>query len=84
MGELVIACGDPAKIFKSAETSFDNVAFFVELFVMTDFLFAVGTSRDNGLDAELSKKGAELVTVIPFICQQLLDARHKTDTSFGL
>ena len=51
---------------------------------MTDFLFAVGTSWDHGLDAKLAQEGAKLVAVITFIGQQLLDAGQQADTGLGL
>ena len=51
---------------------------------MTDFLFAIGATGDNGLDAELSQEGAEFIAVITFVGQQLRDAGNETDAGFGL
>jgi hypothetical protein len=51
---------------------------------VADFLFAIGTPRDNGLDAELAQKGAEAVAVIALVGEQLLDAGNETDAGFGL
>ena len=51
---------------------------------MPDFLFAVGTSGDDGFDAALAEEGAEVVAVIALVGQQLGDAGNKADAGFGL
>ena len=77
MGELVVSSGDAAPILEPAEASLDHVAVFVGLFVVADFLLAVGFARNDGLDAVLFEKEADGVGVVAFVGEKFFDAGNE-------
>jgi hypothetical protein len=62
--ELVIArCGTP-EILEPAKAALDDVAVFISLLVVADFLFAVGFAFDGGLDAALLEESPDRIGII--------------------
>jgi hypothetical protein len=80
--ELVIASCDAPEILEPAEATFNDVAAFVGLLVMADFLFAVEFTWNNGLDALFLQKGSDCIGVVAFVSEQFFDAGEKADALF--
>ncbi len=67
MCELVITCGDAAPVLKSTKAAFNNVAGFISLFIVADFLFAVGFAWDDSLDALFFEEGPDRIGIVAFV-----------------
>jgi len=80
LGELIVAGCDAAPILEPAEAALDDIAFLIDFLVVTDFRFAIGFARDDGLDAAGLKKGTQCIAVIALIGEQSLDPRDEADT----
>lgn len=70
MGTSIVAHGDTAPVFQSAEHALDEIALLVAHGVVVDRQFAVFAPRDAGLDAAVGERFAEPVAVIAAIGDQ--------------
>jgi hypothetical protein len=68
--ELVISCGDAAKVLEPAKAAFDDISAFVSAFVEVMDDDTVGFIGNDGLGAVTSDFGAKVVTVVPFVCEK--------------
>ena len=66
-GELVIAGGDPAKVFEPAEHALDQVGFAISAHIVGDQGFSTPDRRDDRLDAVVCEQRAQRVGVIGLV-----------------
>lgn len=71
-GELIVAGGNSAVDFQTAEEAFDVVSFTIERPVMFDFDPAVRTAWDDGLDVAARKVGANGIGVVSLVGEECL------------
>jgi hypothetical protein len=81
--ELVVSRCDPPEILEPAETALDDVAVFISLLVVADFLFAVGFAGDDGLDAALLEESPDRIGIVALVGEEFLDAGDEADAFFG-
>jgi hypothetical protein len=74
VGAAIIARVYAAPVLQFGEQVLDQVAFFVDCFVIRILHLAVGFWRDAGGNAARGQGGAELVAVIALVAQQFLGA----------
>ena len=73
-GELVISCGDPAKVLEAAEAALDDVATFVGPLVEGMDDDAIGFVGNNRRCAALDDLGTQPVAVVALVGEKL---RHE-------
>lgn len=76
MGAAVGAGGDSAPVLEAAEHARDEVAALIEVFVVINGLYPVGSAWDAGLDVEIAQGFAEPVAVIPLVGDQDIGLRQ--------
>ena len=74
MSAAVVTGVDAPPVFDFGEQVLDQVAFFVDRFVVVILNLAVGFWRDAWGDAARGQRSAEPVAVITFVTQQFLGA----------
>ena len=70
-GELVITRGDAAEVLEATEAALDDVATFVGQLVIANARLAIGLAGNDGVDSLLLEIGAERISVITFVSDQL-------------
>ena len=79
MGAAVVACVDAPPVLEPTEAPLDNIAALIGVFVVADFLFAVGFAGNDRLDALLFEEGADRIRIVTLVGKQFLDAGKKAD-----
>jgi hypothetical protein len=69
-GELVVACGDGAKVLELVEEALDEVAFAIEREIAVARHLAVGLGRNHGGDVAPFEHADEGISIEGFIAQQ--------------
>ena len=75
MSEFVVSRCDTPEILEPAKAALDDVAVFISLLVVADFLFTVGFAWDDGLDAALFEVSPDRIGIIAFVGEEFFDAR---------
>ena len=83
MREFVVSGGDAPEILEPAKATFDDVATFISLLVVSDFLRTVGLAWNNGFDTALFEETPDRVGVVAFVGKELFDAGNHADAFLG-
>lgn len=76
MGAAVVACGDTAPVFKFAEAVFNDVSFFIKVFIVFVLGFTIFLGRDAGHDPFFLQGCAEPICIIPTVGEQFFGLWH--------
>ena len=83
MSKLIVSRCDTAEILESAEATLNDVAAFISLLIVTDFLSAIGFAPDDGLDASLLEESPDRIGIIAFVRYEFFNAGDEADAFFG-
>jgi len=70
MRASIIACGDASPVFEPAKHVLDLMALFIEGFAITSGKVSSPARWDAGRYPPGVQRSSELITVVPFICDQ--------------